>query len=97
MSLSEVAEKCQQPRSPDPRPPWHDELKETSEGGVENTSEVLAEVEAEPEVLEQMLNSGPPWHDELKETSEGGAETPPKVAEARAEDSSTRGNCRENT
>jgi hypothetical protein len=46
---------------------------------------VLAEVEAEPEVLEQTLISEPPWHDELKETSEGGVETPPKVAEARAE------------
>jgi len=91
-----VAEKWQKPRRPDPRPPWSSESVETSQGGAENTSEVLAEVEAEPEVLEQTLISEPPWHDELKETSEGGAETSPKGAEARAEDSSTRGNGREN-
>jgi hypothetical protein len=81
-----VAEKWQKPRRPDPRPPWSSESVETSQGGAENTSEVL----------EQTLIPEPPWHDELKETSEGGAETSPKGAEARAEDSSTRGNGREN-
>ena len=86
-----MAEKWQRPRRPDPRPPWSSESVETSQGGAENTSEVLAEVEAEPEVLEQTLISEPPWHDELKETSEGGAETSPKGAEARAEDSSPEG------
>jgi hypothetical protein len=75
-------------RAVEPEPPWNDESFDTSEGGVERPSEVLAEEQIlppEPEAKNQIPDSEPPWHGELFETSEGGSETPPSPPEPRAE------------
>ncbi len=77
-----------EPRAVDPEPPWNDESFDTSEGGVERPSEVLAEnqiLPPEPEVKNQTADLEPPWNGELFETSEGGSETSPSPPEPRAE------------
>ena len=59
-----------------------------SEGGVESSSEVLAETQIlppEPEVKNRAVDSESPCHGELFETSEGGSEMSPSPPEPRAE------------